>query len=154
MAIHRLLYRSEMNLGGTAAGVQMQIAEMVRISAARNAAEDLTGALLHTRGLFIQVLEGPLPALEATFERICCDFRHRRVELIELAEAEERLFGRWSMGQISADQTVEWLVASLPEGDDQELKAASAKATIEFMRTLMISALPQSDSVKESHGML
>lgn len=150
MAIHRLLYRSEMDLAGTAVGVQMQIVEMVRNSAARNAADGLTGALLHTRGLFIQVLEGPPPALEATFERICCDLRHRRVELIELVEAEERLFERWSMGQISADHTLEWLVAHLPEGDDQELKATSAKATIQFMRTLMISALAQSDSLKQS----
>lgn len=146
MAIHRLLYRSEMDLAGTAAGVQMQIVDMVRISEARNAADDLTGALLHTRGVFIQVLEGPAPAVEATFERICCDLRHRRVELIELVEAEERVFGKWSMGQIAADQTVEWLVARLQEGDDQELKATSAKATIQLMRTLLVSAPGQAES--------
>lgn len=149
MAIHRLLYRSDMDLGGTAAGIQQQIVEIVRISQARNAADGLTGALLHTRGVFIQVLEGPPPAVEAAFERICCDLRHRRVELIELVEAEGRLFGDWSMARISADQTIERLVSCLPAGEDQVLDAASAKATIELLRTLLISAPAQAAPTKQ-----
>lgn len=149
MAIHRLLYRSDMHLSGTAAELRQQVVEIVRISEARNAADGLTGALLHTRGVFIQVLEGPLPAVEATFERICCDLRHRRVELIELVEAEERVFGEWSMGQISADRRIERLVSSLPTGEDQIPEAVSAQATIQLMRTLLVSAPRQAASSKQ-----
>ena len=139
MAIHRLLYRSDVDLAGTAAGIKQQIVEIVRYSQGRNAAEGLTGALLHTRGVFIQVLEGSRPAIEATFERICCDLRHRRVDLLELVEADERVFGAWSMARISADQTVERLVTGLPTGDDRMLETASAQATIQLMRSILIS---------------
>ncbi|WP_375465715.1 BLUF domain-containing protein [uncultured Methylobacterium sp.] len=154
MTIHRLLYRSDMDLAGTAAGIRQQIVEIVRISEARNAADGLTGALLHTRGVFIQVLEGPMPAVEATFERICCDLRHRRVELIELVEAEGRVFGEWSMGRISADQRIERLVSRLPAGEDQVPEAASAHATIQLMRTLMVSGPAQAASSEQLPGTL
>ena len=148
MTIHRLLYRSDMDLDGTAAGIQQQIVEIVRLSAARNAADGLTGALLHTRGVFIQVLEGPLPAIEATFERICCDQRHRRVELLELVEAEGRVFGEWSMARISADRTIERLVSCVSAGEEQVLEATSAQATISLMRTLLINGQEQGQSVE------
>lgn len=148
MTIHRLLYRSDMDLDGTAAGIQQQIVEIVRLSEARNAADGLTGALLHTRGVFIQVLEGALPSVEATFERICCDPRHRRVELLELAEAEERMFGGWSMARISADRTVERLVSCLPTSEEQVLDAPSAQATIQLMRALLINGQEQDASAQ------
>ena len=138
MVIHRLLYRSDMHLSGTAAGIQQQVVEIVRLSQARNAADGMTGALLHTRGVFIQVLEGPLPKVEATFERICCDMRHRRLELIELVEAEGPMFADWSMARITADQTVERLVSCLPGSENPVLETASAQATIQLMRALLI----------------
>ena len=140
MTIHRLLYRSDMDLDGTAAGIQQQVVEIVRLAEAHNAANGLTGALLHTRGVFIQVLEGPLPVVEATFERICCDLRHRRVELLELVQAEGRVFEEWAMARITADQTVERLVSCLPTSEEQVLEVASAHATIQLMRSLLVGA--------------
>lgn len=145
MVIHRLLYRSDMNLAGTAAGIQQQVIDIVRISEARNAANNVTGALLHTRGVFIQVLEGLPQAVEATFERICCDLRHRRVELVELVVARERMFGEWSMGRISADQTVEKLISCLPACNGQALETVSGMATIQLMRTLLLSSPKQAN---------
>ncbi|GJE02216.1 BLUF domain-containing protein [Methylobacterium isbiliense] len=140
MPLHRLLYRSEVDLVGSAADVQQQIVEIVRSSEARNAADGLTGALLHTRGVFIQALEGPLSAIEATFERICCDLRHRRVELLELAQAEKRAFAEWSLARISADETMERLFPCLPSTEDQVVEATSAQATVRLMRALLVTS--------------
>ncbi|KAB1073441.1 BLUF domain-containing protein [Methylobacterium planeticum] len=139
MTIHRLLYRSDMDLVGTAASIEQQLIEIIRLSEARNAVNDLTGALLHTRGVFIQALEGPLPAIEATFERICCDLRHRRVELLELVHAEERVFAEWSMARITADHAFEKLFPCLENIEEQHLESASAQATIQLMRSLLIA---------------
>lgn len=139
MTVHRLLYRSEVGLVGTAADIGQQIAEIVRLSEARNAAVGLTGALLLTRGVFIQALEGPLTAIEATFERICCDLRHRRVELLELAQADSRVFAEWSMARISPDQKVERLFSCLPHCEDQCLESTSTQATVQLMLALLMS---------------
>ncbi|MGU3540013.1 BLUF domain-containing protein [Methylobacterium sp. A54F] len=139
MPIHRLLYRSDMALIGTEADVRQQVAEIIRLSAARNADVGLTGALLETRGVFIQALEGRLPALEATFERICCDLRHRRVALLEFVRAEARVFGEWSMVRVTADRTIERLLPSIEGEGDGTVETIPAQATIQLMRSMLIA---------------
>ncbi|GJD65563.1 BLUF domain-containing protein [Methylobacterium frigidaeris] len=139
MPLHRLLYTSEMALVGSETEVRQQVADIVARSAARNAADGLTGALLQTRGMFIQALEGPLAAVEATFERICCDLRHRRVDLQEFVRADSRVFGEWSMVSITPDRTIEKLFTAADLLNDQEHEAVSAQATIQLMRSLLLT---------------
>jgi hypothetical protein len=57
----------------------------------------VTGALLYNRSCFAQVLEGPLHAIERTFERIQRDTRHTDVTVLDLAEITLREFPAWSM---------------------------------------------------------
>ncbi|MFY9291953.1 MAG: BLUF domain-containing protein [Methylorubrum rhodinum] len=139
MAIHRLLYRSDMDLIGTDAAIGQQVTEIVCQSAERNAANALTGALLYTRGVFIQALEGPLPALEATFERICCDLRHRRVELLEFVQADARVFGEWAMVRVSASHAVEAYLPSLAALTEQTSETVSAQTTVHLMRSMLVA---------------
>jgi len=74
--------------------------EMPRIlDAARrhNAESGITGALLFSADAFVQVLEGPMPAVERAFERIQCDPRHAAVVVLEAGPAPARDFAGWSM---------------------------------------------------------
>ena len=48
-------------------------------------------------GCFAQVLEGPLGAVAATFERIQRDARHADVMVLDFRPVSERSFGAWSM---------------------------------------------------------
>jgi hypothetical protein len=139
MPLHRLLYTSEMALVGSEADIRQQVAEIVARSASRNAADGLTGALLQTRGMFIQALEGPLAAVEATFERICCDLRHRRVDLQEFVRADGRVFGEWSMVSITPDRTIEKLFTAAELIGEQEHETVSAQAMIQLMRSLLLT---------------
>ncbi|ACA18917.1 BLUF domain protein [Methylobacterium sp. 4-46] len=152
MLLHRLLYRSEAALPGRAARLDRELDGIIAASRARNEAAGLTGALLHVPGIFVQALEGPLPAIEATFERICCDLRHRRVELLELAPTDERLFGSWSMTRIAVDRP-DLLPAALllPEARGD---GASARATIRLMRALLVggAAAPADESAAGAGG--
>ena len=43
------------------------------------------------------VLEGPLPAVERTFERIQCDPRHSDVVVLHVLRSDRRDFAEWSM---------------------------------------------------------
>ena len=101
MIIQRLLYRSDNALTGLAEDVNRAIEQIIAGSRRRNEASGITGALMFSSGVFIQVLEGPVGAVEATFERICLDLRHRHVRLLELAIAEERVFAEWAMVQVT-----------------------------------------------------
>jgi hypothetical protein len=97
MPLHRLLYTSEARLSDNASEAEHMVESIVAHSQANNEKRGLTGALLYVRGTFIQALEGPLDALENTFERICHDFRHARLMLVDMSPANERMFERWSM---------------------------------------------------------
>ena len=60
-----------------------------------NALDGITGALICRHDVFLQMLEGPLDRVEATFERIRKDDRHVEVNRLWSAKMENRLFGRW-----------------------------------------------------------
>lgn len=136
--IHRLLYHSEVELVGSEAPGSARVRLIAEKSAARNAAAGLSGALLHSRGRFIQVLEGPVDPLEETFERICCDLRHRNVVLLEYTPTDDRIFAEWSMAQVEADATLGGLIGQLGfEGRAADV--TSAQAMLHLMRALLIA---------------
>ncbi|MEM7742497.1 MAG: BLUF domain-containing protein [Pseudomonadota bacterium] len=68
----------------------------------RNAAENITGILIHVRGMFMQVLEGDAAAVKSTMSRIAADKRHSRITTVLEREVEERKFGGWNMGWCNA----------------------------------------------------
>lgn len=65
---------------------------------ANNSALDITGMLLYKDGNFMQVLEGPDPAVRQVYTRILSDARHRgAIKLLE-ESIQERQFANWTMG--------------------------------------------------------
>lgn len=62
------------------------------------------GMLLYDRGSFLQVLEGPEPAVAKLFAKIGADARHERVVLLLQVEVEVPVFAEWSMGFVSGSQ--------------------------------------------------
>jgi hypothetical protein len=63
-----------------------------------NKATDITGMLLYSDGGFIQVLEGEHDAVEATFQKIRMDPRHRNIIVLANGKIAARAFPEWSMG--------------------------------------------------------
>jgi|GEM_PF-4940518 len=63
-----------------------------------NARLDVTGALFHMRGRFLQVLEGRCDVLEALMTRIRNDARHFAVRVLTRDRIDQRAFTEWSMG--------------------------------------------------------
>lgn len=62
-----------------------------------NARDDVTGALICRADVYLQLLEGPTEAVEATFARIAKDDRHLDVARLSQAPIDARLFPGWSM---------------------------------------------------------
>ena len=62
-----------------------------------NPENDVTGALICRADLYLQLLEGPKPAVEATFARIAQDDRHVEVQCLVSRTITQRLFPNWAM---------------------------------------------------------
>jgi hypothetical protein len=57
----------------------------------------VTGALICRADVYLQLIEGPEPAIETTYGRIKSDDRHREVRLLSSQPINSRLFPEWAM---------------------------------------------------------
>ena len=92
MSLHRLVYASR------PFGFDEAILNGILAQARHcNARDDLTGALICRADIYLQLLEGPEAALEATYVRITRDDRHLNVQRLIHEPCEMRLFPSWHM---------------------------------------------------------
>lgn len=73
------------------------IASLVVDAQARNARDELTGALIYNGQNFMQLLEGPVAKAEACLARIRADRRHNGMIEIRRRLVTERAFAAFSM---------------------------------------------------------
>ena len=65
-----------------------------------NRAAGITGLLVFDAGYYVQVLEGPAGAVDATLARIRRDPRHEEMDLVLDTPIDARSFGRWALASI------------------------------------------------------
>jgi Sensors of blue-light using FAD len=92
-----------------------------------NVRDDITGALICRADLYLQWLEGPKDAVEATYTKILKDDRHLDIVRRITRPATERMFPQWSM----RDDPAEGWLWSQQEVDNGALDRAEA---VEFIR--------------------
>jgi hypothetical protein len=80
-------------------------------SYSNNQALGITGALIYENNKFGQVIEGPEKDIEALWQKIQKDSRHKNVRLIESKHINERSFSKWTM----VFQGNEEIAKNLPE---------------------------------------
>ena len=66
-------------------------------SRAKNPAAGITGNLIYHADLFLQLLEGPHPAVNELYEKILADNRHADIVKLRDASFNRRLFASWAM---------------------------------------------------------
>lgn len=101
----------------------------------KNKKLEVTGMLLHAAGNFFQVLEGSETAVNALYDIICRDTRHKNATQIIYESIAQRSFKDWSMGFLEATledlQTIEGLNDFFREGHVfTELENGRAKKLI------------------------
>jgi hypothetical protein len=78
------------------------LVEPILQQARRNNPElGITGVLCYGGDVFLQALEGGRDAVNAVYNRIVGDKRHRQVTLLAYDEVLERRFAGWTMGQVN-----------------------------------------------------
>jgi hypothetical protein len=93
--------------------VDAEVRSILDIARTKNPKCEVTGALLFSGGFFAQVLEGPLDAVQSTFERIRRDSRHIEVSVLSCKPITRRSFADWSMAYATP---AGWLPPSLEIG--------------------------------------
>jgi len=81
-----------------------QLQDLAAAASARNAGMDVTGLLLFSGGNFLQVLEGPSPAIAPLVERIARDARHTDLRVLRMASLPKRTFSAWHMGVLNVSE--------------------------------------------------
>lgn len=119
MAVHQLIYMSEPF--GFDDGMLNGI---LSISRRNNTREDITGALICRRDIYLQLLEGPRAPIEAAFARIKRDDRHLAIAHLCEGDAPMRIFPDWAMLD---DPARSWLWSEAEVGAGA-VKAASPSA--------------------------
>lgn len=134
----RIVYLSRNVIVGSLDHMKWEIDAILEQSQFNNARAGVTGALVFNDGVFGQVLEGPMDAVEETFERIQPDPRHCDVTVLELKKVEELSFPRWSMGFVGLDAAAAQAFAGLAGEAVFEGRGAGADRIVDTLRGLAL----------------
>lgn len=98
--------RSNMNPAHSADSVEPGVVRILTQSRRNNKSNHIGGMLCHGDGCFFQCLEGERDAVEALYERLHQDDRHRDVTLLLKRTVKERRFRLWPMKYLAVNRTV------------------------------------------------
>lgn len=90
---------------------------ILEASRRNNAARDVTGVLFCSATLFLQALEGPPAAVNAVFQRISMDPRHRAVALLWYGPIQERRFPSWYMRSVGSEELSNATIDAIERGE-------------------------------------
>lgn len=99
----------------------------------RNAAADITGALLFTGQHFVQVIEGEPAAIDALMVKLHADERHEKLMVLRRAQVTERQFGDWDLAYSGAAHFFRRRVVPLLDESDPAGQDRAALALNEIM---------------------
>lgn len=116
-----------------------ELMDLLAVCRSNNVRDNLTGMLLYRGGNFLQALEGPGDAIQATMQRISRDPNHRSIVRLYEEQQGERIFGEWSMGFMDASKLNpadhSGLSYYLSRTDDDDASSAAADHDVfEFFR--------------------
>ena len=112
------------------------LSRLVDKSRQHNLAQGVTGALLDHGGRFLQVLEGPAVAVDATFARIVADRQHHRIVRVERIEVPVRQFGHWAMRHVTASHAGDRMVTQFLEEMALRPDATRARQAVALLQRL------------------
>jgi hypothetical protein len=106
-----------------------QLLDILHNSRLHNAALNISGVLLYSDGMFIQVLEGKDTVIDALYARIQADQRHKNIITIIDEPIIEKSFGQWLMGfAVTDSKKTEKLLGYLRSINELDLTGSNSMA--------------------------
>lgn len=109
----RLVYASRSTFAPIrdGAGIHPEVARILVQSRRNNARQRIVGGLYFADGSFFQCLEGREAEVQALYDRLAADPRHRDVRLLDRREIDAPAFGEWAMKHVPNAPEVQQLLA-------------------------------------------
>ena len=104
--------------------------DILTISRVLNARDEITGTLICRADMYLQLIEGPDAAIQATYQRISGDDRHLEINLLVSRQVTERMFSKWAMRDDPARSWM-WTHAEVSAGAIQAATPAEIIAIFE-----------------------
>jgi hypothetical protein len=119
---------------------QDELLKILTQSKTNNPAGGITGVLCSSGRIFMQVLEGGRLQVNALYNRIASDQRHRDVVILSYEEISERKFAGWSMGLVNLERINPSLLLKYSECATLDPYSVSGKASMAMFDELMATA--------------
>jgi len=117
------------------------LSTLLKSSRDQNTAAGITGVLVHSDGIFLQLLEGGRNAVNAAYNRITQDKRHHDVVLLSYDEVSERRFAGWAMGQANLSRLNPGILLKYSERAVLDPYALTGQATLALFEELVATAV-------------
>jgi hypothetical protein len=132
----RLLYASR----ATDRVSQEELLKILSQSKVHNPESGITGVLCSSGQMFLQVLEGGRMQVNALYNHIAADPRHKDVVILSYEEISERKFAGWSMGQVNLERINPSLLLKYSECAALDPYGVPGKASMALVDELMATA--------------
>ncbi|MFU9135873.1 diguanylate phosphodiesterase [Erwinia tasmaniensis] len=147
-----LIYRSRLSPGVTLPGLY-QLADKARVN---NASLEITGILLFDGDYFLQILEGPLSAVNTLFEHICEDPRHYHIVQLMRDYASARRFGNLGMELLDLrDHAQETVMQTVLQHGTSKYQLSYDDRVLKFIETFVTGGgrddRPANDDARQWH---
>lgn len=110
---------------------------ILEVSRSNNNKVDISGLLLYTNGLFIQLLEGKEDDVMETYNRIVKDPRHSDAVVVAKKNEEGRSFKNWSMGFIApTENEINEMESFVKESQFEDFLSASNHPLLVMMNRI------------------
>jgi hypothetical protein len=119
---------------------QEQLLSILSQSKSNNPESGITGVLCSSGPIFLQCLEGGRMQVNALYNQIAADPRHRDVVILSYEEISERTFSNWSMGLVNLEQVNASLLLRYSETATLDPYRVSGAASMALLRELMTRA--------------
>lgn len=116
------------------------IEAILQSSRKHNPASGITGVLCYGGEVYMQVLEGGRDAVNALYNKIVRDERHRDIALLHYQEVAERKFSGWTMGQVNLAKVNPSLLLKYSDRPVLDPFAASGRASMALLEELIATA--------------
>lgn len=113
----------------------------------KNAAHGISGALVYTDRVFLQILEGEEAELQALMAKILKDPRHEAVTILREGDVPTAHFESWGMAYVGAtpDQAAQWAGLRGGSGSQKGIEDVSAdlRRTAQFVKDIRALLAPE-----------
>ncbi|OUJ72232.1 BLUF domain-containing protein [Hymenobacter crusticola] len=133
MTVHQILYTSL----ATSAMSDEQLKSILLQARATNHDLRITGILLYSEGMILQVLEGEEGAVRDLYEKIRRDPRHTAVATLVDGAVERRVFPDWSMGFVPVSMSEFVYIAGYVDPSKRNFLLPRAHNASDELRSLL-----------------